>query len=416
MTESARPPALFALSSDHAAAILATMVFVALGLSRDVVGSVEFSWMAVSAQIGPGRAGGDASLVPHLLWALHWVMGDVMWAGRALGVLSAVSIVVFSTRLFGPWAGLWAMAQLPILFGVVLADPALPAVALLMGSLSFGRRGRSGLAGVCGALAVGLGPWILPPALLAVWMSHRRWRALTIGSFLGGMLFWLGVPMVPEFALSLESDVIVEQFQSDWVLILGAAALVWGLMRRSRPSRLLMSVVLSSALGAVLIPSSPDTLVHLQLLVALGVSAVETGPALLLLALITLGIRLPGAYTPTLEDGGRAQVISAMSGRQGKALCTTPTFVRVSDDGWLRPCVQLVSLGKAPSLWRPDDVLAAMTGTGARWVAVDSAAVLSSYFNLQSFLQEDPPGGFSRVASGPGWQVFSLESDPRLGP
>ena len=105
MNEPERPPALIAMSSDHAAAVLATVVFVTLGLAREVVGSVEFTWVAVSAQLGPGRMAGDSSLLPDIFWCLHWLMGDVMWAGRAIGVLSGVSIVVFCTRLFGPWAG-----------------------------------------------------------------------------------------------------------------------------------------------------------------------------------------------------------------------------------------------------------------------------------------------------------------------
>jgi MFS family permease len=416
MTEPARPPALLAMSSDHAAAVLATLVFVALGLAREVVGSVEFTWVAVSAQIGPGRASGDASLLPQLLWGLHWLMGDVMWAGRALVVLSGVAIVVFSTRLFGPWAGLWAMAQLTVLTGVLEADLDLPAVALLMGSLSFGRRGRSILAGVCGALAMGCGVWIAPPALLAVWLAHRRWRALAalvlvcLGLFLGG------IDVLPQISPTAPTSTLLGALSEDWALILGASALIWGGLRRGRPSLLLLSMVVVSGLGAVLIPDSPQTLLHLQLLLALGVAAVETGPVLLLLALVTVGLRLPDVYKPSPEEAGRARVIAAMSGRQGKAMCTTRTFVRASDDGWLRPCVGLDTLGQAPASWRPDDVLEGGRKLGARWIAVDSAAVLSRYFNLQPFLEDTPPPGFSRVASAPGWQVFSLEIDPHLEP
>ncbi len=414
MTEPARPPALLAMSSDHAAAVLATLVFVALGMARDVVGSVEFTWVAVSAQIGPDRVAGDPSLLPHLLWGLHWLMGDVMWAGRALVVLSGVAIVVFSTRLFGPWAGLWAMAQLTVLTGVLQADPGLPAVALLMATLSFGRRGRSIFAGACGALAIGCGPWIAPPVLLAVWLAHRRWWALAGLLLVCGVLFLVGIDVLPEISLTPPTSGLLVTLSGDWALILGATALLWGGFRRSRPSLLLLGLVLVSALGAVLIPESPQTLLHLQLLLALGVAAVETGPVLLILSLVTVGLRLPEVYTPSPVEAGRAQVIAAMSGRQGKAMCTTRTFVRASDDGWLRPCVGLDTLGQAPASWRPVDVLEAGEKLGVRWLAVDSAAVLSSYFNLQPFLEDTPPSGFTRVASAPGWQVFSLESDPSL--
>ena len=62
------------------------------------------------------------------------------------------------------------------------------------------------------------------------------------------------------------------------------------------------------------------------------------------MSLITLGVRLPDVYTLSAEEAGRA---TAMSGRQGKALCTTRTFVRASDDGWLHPCVGLDTLSGA---------------------------------------------------------------------
>ena len=416
MTDGARPPALIALSSDHAAAILATAVFVALGLARDVVGSVEFAWVAVSAQVGPGRVSGDPSLVPYMLGFLHWVIGDVMWAGRALGVLSGVSIVVFSTRLFGPWAGLWAMAQLPLLTGVVLADPSLPALAFLMATLSLGRRGHSVLAGFCGAAAVGCGSWMLPVAFVAVGLAHHRWRTLVAFGAVSGSLFALGVPIVPALAVPSEPAALLANFTWDWALVLGAAALVWGALRRSRPSRLLLSMVLASILGAAVTPSVPKTFIHLQLLLALGVAAVEVGPALLLGALVTLGLRLPDVYIPSAEEAGRAQVIAAMSGRQGKAMCTTRTFVRPSDDGWLRPCVGLSTSTRRAESWRPEDVLAATERLGARWFAVDRASVLSHYLNLQPLLEDSPPPGFELVASASGWRVFSVESAQRREP
>ena len=416
MNEPERPPALIAMSSDHAAAVLATVVFVTLGLAREVVGSVEFTWVAVSAQLGPGRMAGDSSLLPGIFWCLHWLMGDVMWAGRALGVLSGVSIVVFCTRLFGPWAGLWAMAQISILTGVLLADPTLPALALLMATLSFGRRGQSTLAGVCAAIAVGCGSWTWPPVLYAIWIARHRRRVLLVLTVGIVLLFFQGVQVVPEVSLEVDLPDFAERFSWDWTLVLGAASLIWGTLRRGRPSRFLSGLVFTSVLGALLIPGAPENLVHLQLLLALGVAAVETGPALLLLGLITLGIRLPDVYTPTPEEAGREQVIAAMSGRQGKAMCTTRTFVRASDDGWLRPCVGLDSLAADPTAWRPEDVLLGAKSLGARWVAVENEAVLTRYFNLQPLLEDVLPKGFTRVTSAPGWQVFSLETDPRPEP
>ena len=76
----------------------------------------------------------------------------------------------------------------------------------------------------------------------------------------------------------------------------------------------------------------------------------------------------------------------------------------------------LDSLATDPTVWRPEDVLLGAKSLGARWVAVENEAVLSRYFNLQPLLEDVLPEGFTRVTSAPGWQVFSLETDPRPEP
>ena len=306
------------------------------------------------------------------------------------------------------------MAQISILTGVLLADPTLPALALLMATLSFGRRGQSTLAGVCAAIAVGCGSWTCRRCY-AIWIARHGWRVLlvlTVGSSCCSSKVYRWSQRCRFRSISRTSL---------------NASLGTGRSSLARPrwsGELCVEVdphdsSQGSSYEHAGCPSDPRSARKFgssSVLLALGVAAVETGPALLLLGLITLGIRLPDIYTPTPEEAGREQVIAAMSGRQGKAMCTTQTFVRASDDGWLRPCVGLDSLATDPTAWRPEDVLSGAKRLGARWVAVENEAVLSRYFNLQPLLEDVLPEGFTRVTSAPGWQVFSLETDPRPEP
>ncbi len=416
MNEPPRPRSLLQLSADGAAALLATGVFVFLGLAREVVGSVEFAWIAVSAQIGPERMAGDLSLLPWLLWGLHGLIGDVIWSGRALSVLSGIAVVVFTTRILGPWAGLWLMAQSVILVGVAETDPALPALALLVAALSTGRRGRFVVAGACAALAVGCGSWSMPVALAAVWISRRRGLSMAVFGGVCALLHSVGIEVIPRAQWAADRSAMLEPLATDWALVLGFAALLWGAIRGGRPSRRVLGLLAVSTLAAMLIPDTPRSLLIVQAFLALGVAAVESGPALLLLSLVTLGVRLPGVYTPSPVEQGRAQVIASMNGRPGKALCTDRRFVRSSEDGWLRPCVGLDTLGRAPSAWVPVDVLAGAQQMGARWLAVETGSVTDHFQGLLPLLGDPLPPGFEEVASSQGWIVFSLESVPRLEP
>ena len=338
-------------------------------------------------------------------------MGDALWAGKALGVLSGVGCVVFSTRMFGPWAGLWVLAQTALLVAVKEADPVLPALCFFLCAMSFSARGWTRGAGIVGAIAVGCATWVWPLTVAILWVSHRRFETLIWLVAGSGLLFLCGVGMVPEVAISgLQAGVAIAQHPAwmDLGLQVGLLAIVWGTFRRNRASRGLALSVIVGLVGAMVIPSTPSHLLHLQICIALGVAAVEAGPALLLGALIVLGFRLPDVWSVSPEEAGRRAVIQAMSGRKGEVMCTTRTFIRRGGDGVFEGCVGLDYVGRAPTQIYPHHVWVHAQRMKVDWFVVEDRAILHTYPWLQDLLEAPYPQGFSLVVDAAGWRVFRL--------
>jgi hypothetical protein len=399
------------LTADLAAAILAAVVLSVLAMDRSVVDAGSLTWSAVAAELGPGSGGGDASLIPWLLLGFKMVVGDVLWAAKAMGVLAGTGAVVFATRMLGPWAGLWLLGQLGFLSAVVGADPALVGVCFLMAGLSLGARGRSVLAGVAAGLAVGVGPWAWPSVLAVVLSARSRLVVLGVLGGVCGLWSMLGVPIWPGVVMPAPTDilgVISRPALRDVAVLLGLAALLLTAIRDRAGTRPLLIFSLLGLVGAIFIPETPASMLHVQAGLTLGVAALMTGPMLLLVSVVSLGFRVPAALDQRPSERGRAQIIAAMTGRSGVAMCTTQTFVRSSDDGWLRPCVGLETLTMPPTAIHPADVLAGARRMGITWFAVEDRAILLTYPWLQDLLATPYPLGFELEAAAEGWRVFKL--------
>ena len=412
MKDSTRPPPLFVLSADYVAAVLSAIVLSMVAMESPVIDSMDLFRVIESVAPGFGVQGAEPSLTPWFFLVVKYVVGDALWAGKALAVFSGVGCVVFSTRLFGPWAGLWVLAQSGVLMAAKQADPALLPIFFFLISMSLSARGFASFAGCFAAIAVGCAAWMWPFAVGVFWVSHQRYKTVFWLSISVCMLAFCGVSVIPEFrppAAEHIDGLMTQSFWTDVVLQLGALALLWGLIRRNRGSIGLAVTLLFGVIGYAVIPTTPENGLHLQICFALAVAAVEAGPTVLLGALIVLGLRLPDAFAVSSTEAGRRTVLQAMSGRTGRVLCTTQNFVYRDANGWLQGCVGLDYLGRSATDVFPRHVLNHAKRMNVEWFALEDRAVLQTYPWLQALLDEPYPAGFSVMAQADGWRVFKLD-------
>ena len=381
-------------------------------MDRQVVDPGPLTWLAVSAEVGPGVGGGDGSLLTWLLLGLKNGVGDVLWAAKAIGVLAGTGIVVFATRMLGPWAGLWLLGQLGLLTAVVAADLVLVVVFCLLAAMSLGARGSSIAAGVMSALAVGAGPWAWPGVVAITLASQKRLMVGAVCGALCGVLLWAGVPIWPDVVVPKLGDVIGVMHRpeaKDAMLLVGLAVLILGVIRRRRGAKTLLFFSGLSLVGSFFLPQTPSSLLHVQLGLILGVAVIDTRWLLLLASLLSLFLRVPAVLEQSPSERGRAQLIGAMKGRSGYAMCTTESFVRPGRDGWLEPCIGLDHLGMSPTSIHPADVRAGAARLHVDWFAVEDRAILFTYPWLQDLLVTPYPEGFSLEAAADGWRVFKMD-------
>ena len=259
-----------------------------------------------------------------------------------------------------------------------------------------------------------LAEWSGPIALGVIFISRSRLTVLVsyvVGilcfQYLDGRMFFLPEVLGSSIRASLYTT--LSALISDWVFGLGVVALVWGSLRGNNASRFLFLLATIQVVAMALGFGGPEHILVAQVFVVLGVAAVETGPALLVLSLVLLGVRLPAVSDGT--DGHRemVSVIRATSSSHEKSLCTSSEFVRPAlSNGWIRPCFSLDRIPRAPEEIYPLHVRQAANELQARLFVVEESAILHTYPWLQEFLEAPYPDGFRLVEKSGEWKVFSI--------
>ena len=365
--------------------------------------SPDFEWLVL------GR-----SLYVLLLQMVNGLVGDMMLSGGMLSVFAGIGSVVAATRLFGPWAGLWLLANVGFLMAATVPGPAMLAAMCILWALYTSQEGSGLATGLLVFHGFLLTAWTLPVGVVVLFLSRHRVAALC-GFFVPVLWVQFVVPdfiRLPVVSLAVDSSMLRiagKHLMSEWTVWLGCGALIWGAFRGNRASRLLIFMATVSVLSGAIVLGTPKEMFVAQLLILLGVAAVETGPALLVASLILLGFRLPLVWDGTESHQGLVSVIHATAMNPDDALCTSSAFVRPAlTGGGIRPCFGLESLAHSPTEIFPKHVLQAARVSGSRLFAAEDEAILHTYPWLQDLLGEPYPNGFALVKESQGWRVFSV--------
>ena len=382
-----------------------------MALQHDHLTSIDFVEAAKQSQLLDATAT-DAGLYAWLLWLVHQVVGEIVSSGGVVSVFAGVGTVVAATRMLGPWAGLWVLAQVGVLEASTVPGSSMLLTMCVLWSVYAAAERKIFLCGLGLALSLALSAWVWPLALVVLWFSGRWLMVGVVTATTLGLLYALGCTVefrMMEMATSLsmwKSATI--PLMKDWVFWLASLALIWGVFRGNRASKVLLAMAMMALLCLVQFQQSDGALLLLSVVVMLGIAAIETGPALLLFSMVLLGYRLPALWDGTEEKRGLEMVIRATASNPKPAICTTRTFIRPAEqDGWLRHCTPLSELGR-PTDIRPSDVQRVAQQVGNVLFAVEEHAVLHTYPWLQDLLSKPYPAGFKRVAEAPGWTVFSV--------
>ena len=407
-----RPPPLISLTADLAAAILATTVLTAMALQHDHLTTVGFVGAAKQAHLVDMGAS-EAGLYAWLLWAVHQVVGEIVSSGGLLSVFAGVGTVVVATRMLGPWAGLWLLAQVAVLEASTIPGPSMLVSMCVLWSIYAAAEQKELLCGLWLAASMALAGWMWPFAMVVVWFSGRMLNTVVVTASTLGLLYGLGCSIdfhIMDMGTSLSMwKSATLPLVTDWMFWLGGGALVWGFIRGNRASKFFLVLAVMGVLCLVQFQQPDGLLLLLSVVVMLGVAAIETGPALLVFSMVLLGFRLPAVWDGTEEKRGLQSVIRATASNPQSAWCTTSTFIRPAEQGgWLRHCTHLSELGRAATDIHLVDVKRGLQQSESTLLAVEEHAVLHTYPWLQDLLSAPYPPGFELVSDASGWAVFSV--------
>lgn len=353
----------------------------------------------------------EQPLYVFLLQLVVQVVGDVMLAGGFLSVVGGVGCVVAATRMFGPWAGLWVLAQVGVLEAATVPGPMILVLMCVLWALYCAQEQKGWRTGVWLALAYALADWIWPVGLVVLLFSRSRVAAVVGVVGVMWVIHREGYGLAhPSFDGFTDTDWLQSAWRnlmSNWVVWLGLLASVWGVLRGNRASRILLVLSAVYVLAIPHLVGASEPMLVAQVLIALGVAAVETGPALLVFALVLLGIRLPVVWDGTDGQQDLHAVIQATALNPRSALCSNPAFVRPAvQGGSIRPCKTLDVIQRPANEIYPKHIRETVDAPNGELFAVHEDDILHVYPWLQDLMTKPYPPGFVVEAEANRWRVF----------
>lgn len=375
---------------------------------------------------------------PAVLSALTAVVGDVLWAGKALAVAAGALAIAATARMLGPLPALWLLAQGALLQWGRTEGTDMPAAALSLASIAAATERRPGWAGALAGAAclcryTGLA--VVPVALLLAGRPH-----VFLGAFVAttaphwAAALFTGASVLPDQTenltiaaghsttlLSVETlhrwprgmahaTAMAARQPATWI---GAVGLLVGLARRDRRAFALLGLAAAHLALVGLAFAKPR-------LVLPGTLALAAGAAFLVprdrprLAWLLPAAGIPVAVGAVLAlwstnsvDDRRVDQGAALAAADGPFYTSDP-WVAVRDDGWLHGGRPLHAAGQAAAL-TPASVAAAARDQGIARVMVDRSRVRRTYAGLTPMMDETSLAGMKLVDRGTGWRLWAVE-------
>lgn len=427
-----------------AVAALAAVALIAL--CQDHVALVDFISFAGRAR----RLRGGLDLVhplypvgyPAALSGLTALLGDVLWAGKALAVAGGALAVAAAARMLGPLPALWLLGQGALLQWGSTEGTDMPAAALALASLAAAAERRPGWAGALAgaaclcrytgvavvpvAMLLAGRPHVFLAALVATTAPHWATALLTGASVLPdqtenlriaaghGTTLW-SVETLQRWPRGMAHAAAMALRQpATWA---GALGLLVGAARRDRRALGLLGLAVAHTALVGLAFAKPRLVLPATLALAAGagflVPASRPRLAWLLPAAaapVALGAAL-ALWPTTSVDGRRLEQGAALAGASGPFFTSDP-WVAVRAGGWLHGGRPLHAAGQARAL-TPATVAAAARDQGVPRIMVDRSRLRQTYPGLLPLMDEATLPGLTLLERGTGWRLWGVEGvDP----
>lgn len=372
---------------------------------------------------------------PLLVLLGRFVIDDVLIVGKVLSAAAGAGAVYAASRWLSPWAGLWLLGQAAVLTWGATEGTDLMATAFVLGAVATAPS-RPGLSGALLGAACMTRYTALTAAPVVIGLGRAGWRPLA-GMFLlttaphwgYALLSWrsplpdqsenlaigghTGGLLSAQSLIRLPGGVWFSFVAATWAWTtrLGVLGVFIGMLQRDARAFALAAVSLLHMAAVGLAFANPRLVLPATICLSLGAFWLLPRRWMLLIAgAIALTLNARPALTPDPQEASLARVSAIVQDLDGPFLTTSPWFHQ-HQGGWLRAGI-LVHRVHADGHWiQPEPLRDWAIQHNVRYVALDIVRARRDYPALTPLLRRNLPGGYTKIASPPGWRILEISLD-----